>query len=136
MMLYTNDLLVTPNLGTPTLGRAGTAAGTSSAAAAGASFTATVRTGQAVGVGQALEIDETMVALPDRVDTSPPAAAERLLCYLLPRTKREDILGDLEETIEPASSPSTARGRRGACTGRTSSGRLRGPYRLGFCGIR
>jgi hypothetical protein len=71
MMLYTNDLLVTPNLGTPTLGRAGTAAGTSSAAAAGASFTATVRTGQAVGVGQALEIDETMVALPDRVDTSP-----------------------------------------------------------------
>ena len=85
-------------LGTAPLGSAGTAAGTSSAAAAGASFTATVQTGRAVGVGQVVEVNETVGAVLGRADgTRPPAAAERLLRWLLPLKVQEPVLGDLAE---------------------------------------
>ena len=89
----------------PPIGSAGVAAGTSSAVAAGASFTATVRTGGAIGVGKTdvlLKVSRTSddkppVVLADRASSPPIAPAERCLCYLLPRRQREAILGDLEE---------------------------------------
>jgi hypothetical protein len=88
-MMYGSD-----TYGSASYGSAGTAAGTSSAVAAGASFTATVRTGRAVVVGQAVEVDEAVVELDG---TPPPAAAERVLCYLLPKRRRNDILGCIAE---------------------------------------
>ena len=90
-MMYGGDAY-----GSASYGEAGTAAGTSSAAAAGAAFTATVRTGRVVVVGQAVEINETMAAGKADV-TPPPAAAERLLRWVLPLKLQEPILGDLTE---------------------------------------
>jgi hypothetical protein len=44
---------------------------------------------------------------------SPLAAAERILCYILPKRRREEILGDLEEdywtTFLPKYGPRKAR---------------------------
>jgi hypothetical protein len=53
----------------------------------------------------------------DRASTPPapppPSSAERLACYLLPKRRREDILGDLEEdyraTFLPKFGPREAR---------------------------